>query len=124
MTIHGDVTDRFFTVGAVDEEYEKLRTEIALIPQPKGVWPAASFGHMMGGYDSGYYGYMWSQVFSADMFYTVFAPILLADPATPGFKYRKSILRVGGSRDGMESLVEFLGREPVPEPFLKSLGLD
>lgn len=123
LVIHGDATGRFYPVGAVDSEYERLRQEIALIPQPQNVWPAASFGHMMGGYDAGYYGYMWSQVFSADMFYTVFAPKLTADPLGPGLKYRKSILRVGGSRDGMDSLVEFLGREPIPEPFLKSLGL-
>lgn len=124
LVIHGDATGKYYSqVGAVDEEYEKLRKEIALIPQPTNVWPASSFGHMMGGYDAGYYGYMWSQVFSADMFYTVFAPCLVNDPAGPGLKYRQSILRVGGSRDGMESLIEFLGREPVPEPFLKSLGL-
>lgn len=124
LVIHGDATGKYFSkVGAVDEKYEKLRKEIALIPQPANVWPAASFGHMMSGYDAGYYGYMWSQVFSADMFYTVFAPCLVDDPAGPGLKYRNSILRVGGSRDGMDSLVEFLGREPIPEPFLKSLGL-
>lgn len=123
LVIHGDSAGKYYAVGAADDEYEKLRKDIALIPQPKNVWPAASFGHMMGGYDAGYYGYMWSQVFSADMFYTIFAPTLLSDPSTPGLKYRKSILRVGGSRDGMDSLVEFLGREPIPEPFLKSLGL-
>ena len=33
------------------------------------------------------------------------------------------VLEVGGSRDAMESLKAFLGREPVFEPFLKSKGL-
>jgi Zn-dependent oligopeptidase len=119
LIVHG----RDFDVSAVDAEYERLRHEIALIGQADNVWPAASFGHMMGGYDAGYYGYMWSQVFSADMFYTRFASHLDSKPSVPGLQYRKSILRVGGSRDGMDSLKEFLGREPIPEPFLKSLGL-
>ena len=123
LLIHADPTGKYFPVGAADNLYEKLRKEISLIPQPENVWPAAAFGHMMGGYDAGYYGYLWSQVFSADMFYSVFEPKLLNEPSTPGLKYRKSILRVGGSRDGMDSLIEFLGREPIPDPFLKSLGL-
>lgn len=125
LIIHGDSSGKYFNeIGPVDYEYEKMRQEITLIGQSQGVWPAASFGHMMGGYDSGYYGYLWSQVFSADMFYTVFEKELInGNPELPGLKYRKCILRVGGSRDGMDSLVEFLGREPIPEPFLKSLGL-
>lgn len=125
LTVHGDSTGTYYNrIGAADEKYATLRKEIALIPQPENVWPAASFGHMMGGYDAGYYGYLWSQVFSADMFYTVFAPCLVDNPGASGMKYRKEILRVGGSRDGMKSLVEFLEREPIPEPFLKSLGLE
>ncbi len=107
---------------AIDAAYERMRREIALIPQPAGVWPAASFGHMMGGYDAGYYGYMWSQVFSADMFYSRFLPAL-KEPATVGAAYRQEILAPGGSRDANVSLKAFLGREAQQESFLRSLGL-
>ena len=121
LTIHGPAAPDL-SPDAIDALYAQLRAEISLVPQPAGVWPAASFGHMMGGYDAGYYGYLWSQVFSADMFYSRFLPVLDA-PGTVGDQYRREILQPGGSRDGMVSLKAFLGREPVQEPFLRSLGL-
>ena len=75
----------------------------------------------MGGYDAGYYGYLSSQVYSADMFHSVFAP----DPMDPvqGRRYRHLVLEKGGSQDEMVTLREFLGREPSSEPFYRELGL-
>ncbi|KAK4705328.1 DNA-directed RNA polymerase III subunit RPC6, partial [Phenoliferia sp. Uapishka_3] len=77
------------------------------------------FAEVLEGYESGYYGYLWSQVFSADMFKTVFEK----DPMdqASGKHYRDKILSPGGSRDEMQSLVEFLGREPTNKAFLESL---
>lgn len=75
----------------------------------------------MGGYDAGYYGYLSSQVYSADMFYSVFAK----DPMNPkeGRRYRHTVLKKGGRQDEMETLKEFLGREPSTEAFYRELGL-
>ena len=50
----------------------------------------------------GYYGYMYSLVFAADMYATVFRKDPL-DPAL-GEKYKKSILVPGGSREELDSL--------------------
>ena len=75
------------------------------------------FGHLFG-YDAGYYGYLWSQVYGDDM-YTRFE----ADPGA-GADYRRLILESGGSRDGMDVLCEFLGRDPQPDAFLAGIGLD
>lgn len=74
------------------------------------------------GYDAGYYGYLWSQVFSTDMFYSAFKKNPM--DGVEGRRYRKTVLEKGGSRDEMESLKEFLGREPSSEAFLKELGLE
>ncbi|OMJ22604.1 Thimet oligopeptidase [Smittium culicis] len=107
----------------INEIYSTLRKEICKIDVgEEKTWPAATFGHMMGGYDSGYYGYMWSDVFSADMFYSRFYKQGLFNEKS-GIDYRNEILLPGGSRDAMESLVAFLGREPEMEPFLRSIGM-
>ena len=108
--------------------FNKLRSEIVPIDGPETVglgWDwghgQATFGHLIGGYDAGYYGYLSSQVYSMDMFDSVFKK----DPmnAKEGRRYRHTVLEKGGSRDEMDSLVEFLGREPSPKAFYKELGL-
>ena len=53
-------------------------------------------------FQTGYYGYMYSLVFAADMYATVFRKDPL-DPAL-GEKYKKSILVPGGSREELDSL--------------------
>jgi Zn-dependent oligopeptidase len=77
----------------------------------------AGFGHLFG-YDAGYYGYLWSQVFGDDMFSR-----FEADGETAGADYRRLILERGGSVDGGQMLREFLGRDPQPEAFLRGIGL-
>ncbi len=103
------------------EIYEKRMKEIMLIPIQEGTQPQASFGHLMGGYDSGYYGYMWSKVFAQDMF-TRFNSEGLLNSET-GRDYVDWILKPGGEREPMELITGFLKREPNHEAFLKSIGL-
>lgn len=82
---------------------------------------AASFGHLAGGYDSQYYGYLWSEVYAADMFSRFEAEGIFSPDV--GKSYREEILSWGASRDATDSLRAFLGRDPIQEPFLKSLGM-
>jgi Zn-dependent oligopeptidase len=111
-----------FDGETVERLCSRLRGEIVLIPPQQNISYSSSFAHIMKSYDAGYYGYLWSRVFSADMFHSRFEKEGLQD-ARVGLDYRHKILKPGGSRDGMESLIDFLGRKPNSEAFFKSLGL-
>lgn len=100
--------------------YGRLMRDIALIPMSDGAHPQASFGHLMG-YDAGYYGYLWSKVYAEDMA-SVFRREGFLNPMT-GRRYRTEILEKGSTRDEMDSLKAFLGREPNEDAFLESIGL-
>jgi Zn-dependent oligopeptidase len=102
--------------------WNTLRAEVSLVQTHKQTPGQGSFGHLMGGYDAGYYGYTYSLVFAADMYRTVFK----ADPLDParGQKYREAILGPGGSRDETASLeVRDVIRPVVYEMLMRTTGV-
>jgi thimet oligopeptidase len=92
------------------------------LPFPEGTFEPAGFGHLVGGYDAGYYGYLWSKVYGDDM-YSRFEAEGITSPAV-GADYRREILERGGSRPAIEHLRAFLGRDPSDEAFLRLLGIE
>jgi len=109
--------------GAVDSRkvHDQLYKEIIGLDPIKGGAFSAGFGHLMGGYDAGYYGYIWSEVYAADMF-TRFEKAGLLDSKT-GLSYRKNILEPGKMKDALALATEFLGRVPNQKAFFKKLGI-
>ncbi|MHB2025507.1 MAG: M3 family metallopeptidase [Elusimicrobiota bacterium] len=101
--------------------YQEMMRRVSLIPMTPGTNPEASFGHLMDGYDAGYYGYLWSKVYAQDMFERFKAEGAL-NPAI-GWLYRKEILEPGSSRGEADSIKAFLGRSPSDKAFLKDLGI-
>lgn len=105
----------------LQELYSRLYKEHFDMTFPQDLFMAANFGHLVGSYSAGYYGYMWSKVYAADMF-TRFAEEGLLNPKT-GRAYRMWILEKGSSMEEIDLVRGFLGREPNNEAFLKELGI-
>lgn len=78
----------------------------------------AGFGHLAGGYASGYYGYLWSLVVAMDL-RTAFEKNKL-DPVV-GRRYRDIVLANGGQRPPQDLVREFLGRESNSKAFYDDL---
>lgn len=101
--------------------YFDLTKKIRALPLTKNTIPQASFGHIMGGYDAGYYGYLWSEVIAEDCF-SEFEKHGIFNPEI-GLKFRREILEKGGTLEEEEMVQNFLGRPVDNGPFLKSIGL-
>ncbi|WP_428897165.1 thimet oligopeptidase [Parelusimicrobium proximum] len=101
--------------------YFTLAKKIRGVSPTPGTMMPASFEHIVGGYDAGYYGYLWSEVIAQD-FFSVFEREGIFNPAT-GRRFRDTVLAVGGTYDEQETAEKFLGRKVSDEAFLKSIGL-
>ena len=90
---------------------------VTQLPYPEGTFMLASFGHLMGGYDAGYYGYLWAEVIGDDM-WGRFAAEGITSPVV-GAAYRRAILEPNGSLSGDELVAGFLGRPASIEGYLQ-----
>ena len=108
----------------VPDPDEALRRTYAVtgMPYPEGTFMLGGFGHLIDGYDAGYYGYLWADVIGDDMFGR-FAREGVTSPEV-GAAYRREILEPNGTRDAADLVRAFLGRDPSNQEFLRLRGMD
>jgi thimet oligopeptidase len=119
---YGDFDLRVHASEPVDlDEATRAADAVEGLPSiDRTFWPA-SFGHIVGGYDAGYYGYLWSLVYGDDLWSRFVAEGI--DNPVVGAAYRREILEPGATRDA-DALVEaFLGRPSTNAAFLRRTGI-
>jgi len=122
MKLH---TDADITIDSdpskVSQLFNKMKGEISLVEPTPGSNFVACWMHLTAGYDAGYYGYLWSEVFSFDMF----SSFVKEGPLNRvvGMNFRTKVLQPGASQDAMNLLIDFLGRKPTDEAYFKDLGI-
>lgn len=99
----------------------RVMADIGLIPEILPRYRTTYFTHIHGGYQAGYYIYLWSEVLDADAF-QAFKETSLFDKKTAA-AYRKNVLEEFGTEDTMTLYKRFRGREPEMGPYLSRRGL-
>jgi peptidyl-dipeptidase Dcp len=135
----GFATSEYLTAALLDQAWhrlgqddvitdvEKFETEaIASFgldnPAVPSRYYSAYFAHTFsGGYDAGYYSYIWSEVLDADTvdWFKENGGMTRAN----GDRFRQRLLGVGGSKDPLAAFRDFRGRDAEIEPLLKRRGL-
>ena len=128
LAVHGSDCDTHDDVHEDDEKkmtkhvsmYKKYMKKLAKRPSVLGVDPVASWYHPAIGYDAGYYGYGWSEVYALDLFDS-FRKAGVLNPKM-GHSLRQKILAPCATKPGMEMLKSFLGRDPSFDAFCSAHG--
>jgi thimet oligopeptidase len=108
--------------GTLPEYFRALSEAHLSVKIPESSLYPAGFGHLAGGYDAGYYGYLWSRVYAAD-FFTKFREAGVMSPSI-GMRYRKDVLAKGSSEPETRIAKSFLGRKLSDKAFLEDIGVN
>ena len=97
-------------------EIEKRSQSVTTINYPDDTNHLGAFGHLLGGYDAAYYGYLWAEIIGDDLFSRFEEEGILSNKV--GVDYKEKILRPGGTKPAQELVEEFLGRPWDDKSFL------
>ena len=119
--LHASTT--LISADAILRILNDVRQQVAVVtPPPFDRFPHA-FSHIFaGGYAAGYYGYLWSEVLSADAYNGFEQEGVFS--ATAGREFLQHVLETGGVEDPLDVFRAFRGREPSINAFLRHSGLN
>ncbi|WP_166332491.1 M3 family metallopeptidase [Sphingobacterium chungjuense] len=120
MNYHATTTPiKVDAIAFEDAAMHKIGLIDAIIPR----YRTTNFQHIFsGGYSSGYYSYIWSEVLDSDAF-AAFKEKGLYDQSTAS-SFRRNILERGGTGNPAEMYRTFRGADPNPVHLMKKRGLN
>ena len=102
-------------------EIEHAAQKVTTITYPKDINHLAAFGHLLGGYDAAYYGYLWAEIIGDDLFSRFENEGVLSNSV--GVDYKNKILKPGGTVPAENMVQDFLGRKWNDKAFLSQKNL-
>jgi Zn-dependent oligopeptidase len=84
--------------------------EFSLLTPQNDVYPYANWGHIVGGYSAGYYGYLWSNIYALNI-YDKFMKSKILINTELGNKLKCDILEKGNTYSAIKLVKDFLGNE-------------
>ena len=103
--------------GPAMEVWARMESASLLGHVPDTALPG-TFGHIVGGYAAGYYGYMWAEVLALDML-SAFGDNVM-NPEV-GRRFRRDVLSRGGELPASELVERFLGRPVNAKAFFQEI---
>jgi peptidyl-dipeptidase Dcp len=136
----GFATSEYLTAALLDQAWHRIGPDDAVTdvasfeaaalasfgldnPAVPPRYSSTYFAHTFsGGYDAGYYSYIWSEVLDADtvQWFTENGGLTREN----GDRFRNRLLGVGGSRDPLDAYRDFRGRDAIIQPLLDRRGLN
>jgi peptidyl-dipeptidase Dcp len=118
-----NITEYGAPIDLAAYESYMLANKRGLMPQIEPRYRYPYFQHIFGGgYASGYYSYLWSEVLDKDAYQAFVETGDIFDRKTAE-RFRNKVLSKGGLNDGMKMYLDFRGAEPSREPMLKARDL-
>ncbi|CAK8567216.1 unnamed protein product [Lathyrus sativus] len=103
----------------IRELFKHLHSKVMLgLPVLEGTNPASCFPFSVVGYEAACYSRIWSEVFAADIFASMFCNGV--SNQLPGMQFRNKVLAPGGGKDSIELISDFLGRKPSIQAYFEN----
>jgi peptidyl-dipeptidase Dcp len=136
----GFATSEYLTAALLDQAWHRISADTVVTnvekfeadaiasfgldnPAVPSRYSSSYFAHTFaGGYDAGYYSYIWSEVLDADTVEWFKENGGLS--RENGDRFRQRLLGVGGSKDPLEAYRDFRGRDANIQPLLNRRGLN